>query len=135
PLAVEFRHPSWAVDRVFEELSRRRITLVGVDAPSLDRSFPPLDVVTNPDFFYIRFHGRNGAGWRTGHMQKQFDHDYTEAELHEWISPRIAPMARRAEAGLLFFNNHVRAQAPRNAQMLIRLLAETGLMTQKAIID
>jgi uncharacterized protein YecE (DUF72 family) len=126
PLAVEFRHPSWAVDRVFEELSRRRITLAAVDAPSLARSFPPLDVVTNPDFFYVRFHGRNGAGWRTGHMQKQFDHDYTEAELQEWISPRIAPMARRAETGLLFFNNHVRAQAPRNAQMLIRLLTEVG---------
>ena len=33
PLAVEFRHASWATDRVFTELERRRITLVAVDEP------------------------------------------------------------------------------------------------------
>jgi uncharacterized protein YecE (DUF72 family) len=32
-------------------------------------------------------------------------------------------MAARAATGLIFFNNHVRAQAPRNAVQLIRLLA------------
>ncbi len=127
PTAVEFRHRSWAVDRVFDELSRRRVTLVAVDEPQLPGLFPPLDVVTNPQFFYIRFHGRNAAGWRTGNMQKQFDYDYTEAELNEWITPRIANMAQQAETGILFFNNHVRAQAPKNAQMMMRLLADAGL--------
>lgn len=127
PLAVEFRHKSWAVDRVFEELSRRQIALAAVDEPKLPGLFPPLDVVTNPDFFYIRFHGRNAAGWRTGNMQKQFDYDYTEAELKEWIDSRILKMARQADTGLIFFNNHVRAQAARNAQMMMRLLKEAGL--------
>ena len=126
PLAVEFRHKSWAVDRVFEELSRRQVTLAAVDAPKLPGLFPPLDVATNPDFFYIRFHGRNAAGWRTGNMQKQFDYNYTEAELKEWINPRITSMARRAATGLIFFNNHVRAQAAHNAQLMMRLLAEAG---------
>ena len=122
PLAVEFRHKSWAVDRVFDELSRRRVTLAAVDEPKLPGLFPALDVVTNPGFFYIRFHGRNAAGWRTGNMQKQFDYDYTEAELKEWIDSRIASMAKQADAGLIFFNNHVRAQAANNAQMMMRLL-------------
>ena len=128
PVAVEFRHASWAADRVFDELFRRRITLVTVDEPELPGLFPPLDVATNPDFFYIRFHGRNAAGWRTGNMQKQFDYDYTEAELKEWVDTRIVNMAGQAGTGMLFFNNHVRAQAPRNAQMLMRLLAGAGLM-------
>ncbi|MEZ4549441.1 MAG: DUF72 domain-containing protein [Desulfobacterales bacterium] len=76
--------------------------------------------MTHPDFFYVRFHGRNTAGWRSGNMQKQFDYDYSDTELQEWIDLRISPMAELARTGLVFFNNHVRAQALKNAQALIR---------------
>jgi uncharacterized protein YecE (DUF72 family) len=62
PLAVEFRHVSWAVDRVFEGLRQRRVALVNVDVPPLPHLFPSLDVVTCPELFYVRFHGRNTAG-------------------------------------------------------------------------
>jgi uncharacterized protein YecE (DUF72 family) len=123
PLAVEFRHASWAADRVFAELERRCATLVAVDAPALPGLFPRLDVVTNPDLFYIRFHGRNARGWRSGNLQKQFDYDYRDAELRDWVQGPIPRMAARAAGGVIFFNNHVRAQAPRNAAQLQRLLA------------
>ncbi len=129
PLAVEFRHASWATDRVFAELERRRTTLVAVDEPDLPGLFPRLDVVTNPELFYIRFHGRNAKGWRSGNMQKQFDYDYGDTELRKWADDRIAGMTQHAAAGIIFFNNHVRAQAPRNAVRLINLLIERGLMT------
>ncbi len=122
PLAVEFRHASWAADRVFAECERRRVTLVAVDEPELPGLFPRLDVVTNPELFYIRFHGRNARGWRSGNMQQQFDYDYREAELREWVAGPMARMAARAAGGVVFFNNHVRAQAPRNAVQLMRLL-------------
>ena len=122
PLAVEFRHASWAADRVFAELERRRATLVAVDAPALPGLFPPLDVVTNPELFYVRFHGRNARGWRSGDLQKQFDYDYRAEELREWAEGPIPRMAARAAQGVVFFNNHVRAQAPRNAAQLIQLL-------------
>jgi len=128
PLAVEFRHASWAADRVFAEFERRRTTLVTVDEPDLPGLFPQLDVVTNPDLFYIRFHGRNARGWRSGNMQMQFDYDYSDAELQEWTAKIVAPMARRAGSGVLFFNNHVRAQAPKNARRLISQLIEKGLL-------
>jgi uncharacterized protein YecE (DUF72 family) len=128
PLAVEFRHASWATDRVFAELERRRTTLVTVDEPELPGLFPGLDVVTNPALFYIRFHGRNAKGWRSGNMQKQFDYDYGDDELRQWTDGRIARMAHRANNGVIFFNNHVRAQAPRNAVKLINLLIERGLV-------
>ena len=94
PLAVEFRHVSWAADRVFAELERRRATLVTVDAPELPGLFPRLDVVTNPDLFYVRFHGRNARGWRSGNMQKQFDYDYTDEELREWADGTTPPHGR-----------------------------------------
>jgi uncharacterized protein YecE (DUF72 family) len=124
PLVVEFRHASWATDRVFATLEARRITLACVDAPALPDLFPTLAMVTNPDLFYIRFHGRNVAGWRSGSMQKQFDYDYSDGELAEWSRTRIPEMTRQAGTGIIFFNNHVRGQAPKNARMLMGQLTE-----------
>jgi uncharacterized protein YecE (DUF72 family) len=128
PLAVEFRHASWATDRVFAELERRRTTLVTVDEPALPGLFPRLDVVTNPELFYIRFHGRNAGGWRSGNMQMQFDYDYSDDELWQWADKIIAPMTRQASNGTIFFNNHVRAQAPKNARRLISILIKERLL-------
>jgi uncharacterized protein YecE (DUF72 family) len=130
PLAVEFRHDSWANDRVFAELEKRQVALVATDEPALPGLFPTLDVVTNPHLFYVRFHGRNARGWRSGKMEQQFDYDYSDAELSEWVEKRIGPMASQATRGILFFNNHVRAQAPRNAETLTRLLHRQGLLVQ-----
>lgn len=124
PLAVEFRHASWATDRVFTGLHERRVALACVDVPELKDLFPPMAVVTCPDLFYIRFHGRNITGWRSGSMQKQFDYDYSDDELAQWSRTRIPEMARQAKTGIIFFNNHVRGQAPKNARMLMAQLAE-----------
>jgi uncharacterized protein YecE (DUF72 family) len=126
PLAVEFRHRSWAADRVLAELERRRVTLVAVDVPDLPYLFPPLDAVTNPELIYIRFHGRNARGWRSGNMQKQFDYNYSAGELHPWSSRTIPKMAEQARSGIIFFNNHVRAQAPHNAKLLMEQLKTQG---------
>ena len=122
PLAVEFRHPSWAHDRVFEEFSRRRITLVTVDAPDLPHLFPRIARVTCPDLFYVRLHGRNSQGWRSGKMQKQFDYDYNEQELRELAALITRELAPEAESGAVFFNNHVRGQAPKNSLRLAAML-------------
>jgi uncharacterized protein YecE (DUF72 family) len=118
PLAVEFRHISWATDRVFEALETRRVALVCVDIPDLPDLFPPLAIATSPDLFYVRLHGRNAVGWRSGNMQKQFDYDYNADELAQWSRTRIPKMARLTQTGVIFFNNHVRGQAPNNARML-----------------
>jgi len=131
PLAVEFRHRSWANDKVFAELEKRKITLVSVDEPDLPDLFPKLDVVTNPDLFYIRFHGRNRAAWGSGSMQKQFDYNYSDDELNDWTDTRLEKMTSKAKKGALFFNNHVRAQAPENALRLIARLIKTGKIDSK----
>ena len=124
PVAVEFRHASWAVDSVFAELERRCVTLVTVDMPHVPGLFPSLDVVTNPDLFYVRFHGRNLQGWRSGNMQRKFDYDYSEAELQQWCEGRLVKMIACADRGLLFFNNHVRGQAPRNGALIASLVSD-----------
>ncbi|MCG8686919.1 MAG: DUF72 domain-containing protein, partial [Desulfobacterales bacterium] len=96
-LAVEFRHDSWVRDRVFDELKRRRVTLVAVDEPDLPGLFPRISRVTNPGLFYVRFHGRNSRGWRSGNMQKQFDYDYQDWELTEWADTIHRDMMPAAE--------------------------------------
>jgi uncharacterized protein YecE (DUF72 family) len=126
PLAVEFRNASWANDKVFGELERRRVSLVTVDEPELPGLFPSLDVVTNPGLVYARFHGRNALGWRTGKMATQFDYDYSDGELEQWMDEKLRGLVARAKAGALFFNNHVRGQAPRNARRLVELLRKAG---------
>jgi uncharacterized protein YecE (DUF72 family) len=124
PVAVEFRHHSWAADPVFAELERRRVSLVAVDAPALPGLFPALDVVTNPALFYGRFHGRNREGWRSGNMQKKFNYDYTDEELRVWCGSHLPALVAGAEQGVLLFNNHVRARAPRNGARMAAILAE-----------
>lgn len=123
PLAVEFRHRSWVHDSVFKSLEQRRITLVSVDAPAVPDLFPALDLVTNPDFFYLRLHGRNRQGWRSGSKQQQFDYNYTTDELTEWSQNRIPKMRSICASGIILFNNHVAGQAVRNARTMADLLA------------
>ncbi len=122
PVAVEFRHRSWAQDTVFAELERRKVTLVTVDQPDLPFVFPTLDVVTNPDFFYVRFHGRNQAGYQSSNMQKKFDYDYAPSELQEFHTAYTGKMSLHTKKGLVFFNNHVRAQAPRNGKIFMEII-------------
>lgn len=126
PLAVEFRHASWATDRVFVALEARRVALACVDTPALPDLFPPLAITTSPDLFYIRFHGRNATGWRSGSMQKQFDYDYSNDQLAPWAQTHIPKMAQQASTGIIFFNNHVRGQAPKNARMLMEQITEVA---------
>jgi uncharacterized protein YecE (DUF72 family) len=85
-----------------------------------------LNLVTNPALFYVRFHGRNAKGWRLAKKPMQFDYNYWEDELREWMEKRIGVMAGQAERGLIFFTNYVRAQSAQNAEILIRLAREYG---------
>ena len=125
PLAVEFRHRSWAVDAVFAGLREREVTLVAVDAPALTNLFPALDTVTSSSLFYLRLHGRNRKGWFSGSMHKQFDYTYSEQELRQWTKKRIPAMARQCRRGVLFFNNHVAGQAVDNARAMTRLVRQS----------
>ena len=131
PIAVEFRHDSWVNDKVFYELENRKITIVSVDAPKLPGLFPLLDVVTNPSLFYIRLHGRNARGWGSNSMQQQFDYDYKRFELKNLAdSIQKTIMPKTMSAGI-FFNNHVRGQAPRNALAMMKFLYHKRLRPKR----
>jgi len=136
-------------------LERRGLTYVVVDAPKTDaRNLVPTVVARTSPTAYVRFHGRNASTWnkRTGSAAERFDHLYSADELHEWVEP-LRELAGESENVYAMFNNNGRsptpppdalegvdlyevagdpdkgwvAQAPANAMMLRRALAEANV--------
>ncbi|WPU97018.1 DUF72 domain-containing protein [Mucilaginibacter sabulilitoris] len=56
PIAVEFRHPSWYKDDIFESLNQHQATMVLQDMP---KSATPMEI-TADRLVYLRFHGPSG---------------------------------------------------------------------------
>ena len=115
--AVEFRHRSWAepAERAVTSALLRELDAawVCVDAPDRDVAniMPRIVEVTSPHLAYLRMHGRNATAWTTGRtVAERFDHDYTDAELSEWIDPVIG-MAERAREVAVVMNNNARDYA------------------------
>jgi uncharacterized protein YecE (DUF72 family) len=125
PLAVEFRKSDWMKDQVFAGLRERGVALVSVDEPALPRLPAPSAVTTGP-FGYVRFHGRNKDAWWTGDNASRYDYLYNRAELSDWVG-RIKAIIERVPILLLFFNNHWRGSAAKNAREMRMLLEEAGL--------
>jgi uncharacterized protein YecE (DUF72 family) len=92
------------------------------------RQMPPsLDLVTAKTA-YIRFHGRNSeeVWWGSG-TTARYDYLYAEGELAAWAD-RIADLAVKTEKILAYFNNW---EAPRNAQMFMKILEKANLLGGK----
>ena len=140
-MLVEFRHRSWLDDEHREEtlrfLEEHRMTHVVVDAPRSEGKNVPLTVfaLTTPPL-YVRMHGRNSETWnsRGKSAAERFDYLYSDEELAEWIEP-LRELSAQAEQAYVVFNNNNRsqvrgrevAQAPTNAEMLRKLLADAGV--------
>jgi len=118
PYFVEFRNQEWIRPDPFDSLQKMRVPLVSVDEPALKGLLPRR--VYDKDFLYIRFHGRNAQKW-WNHEQayERYDYDYTPEELEEWILPLLES---EAPVKVVYFNNHFRGQAVRNAKLLAEQL-------------
>ena len=120
PLVVEFRHPAWIRDSVFEALKQGAWGISLLDSPRVSGGMPDFDAVTS-DQAYLRFHGRNAENWWSGDNVSRYDYEYGIGELKEWL-PRITNMARQAKTSYISFNNHARGQAIKNANQLKKLV-------------
>jgi uncharacterized protein YecE (DUF72 family) len=125
PAAVEFRTPEWYTSRVIEGMRERNVSLVSLDMPEMKDLPPLMDVVTAP-VSYIRFHGRNRETWHGSDEKARYDYLYDDKELTDWVG-RIKRIAIQADRILVYFNNHARGQAVKNAQTLIAILEKAGL--------
>lgn len=107
-MAVEFRHPSWQDDGVFELLARHRAAycvMSGANLPCLLRA--------TTDFVYVRLHGP--------------DHDhlyggsYSDDDLRWWAA-RVREWEQTGRDVYVYFNNDGAGHAVRNADTLRALL-------------
>jgi uncharacterized protein YecE (DUF72 family) len=120
PSAVEFRNNDWTSNRVIEELRKRKVAYVSTDMPDLKGLPHVLDVLTSP-FAYFRLHGRNEDKWWGSDSRSRYDYLYNEKEL-EGVIQRIKRIVIKADKILVYFNNHARGQAIKNAMSLKELL-------------
>ena len=104
PHIIEFRHPSWFTNEVYQLLETYKVAFCIISAPKLKTN---IEVTT--DFAYIRWHGKND--W--------YKYNYSPDELHEWAH-RIQQLDVDTVFG--YFNNDYDAYAPKNCQYLQQLL-------------
>jgi uncharacterized protein YecE (DUF72 family) len=137
-MLVEFRHRSWYDDDHRDEtlrfLEEHRMAHVVVDAPRKEgKNVPPTVLALTAPILYVRMHGRNAETWnvRGGSAAERFDYLYSEEELAEWVDP-LRELSSQAREAYVVLNNNNRsrvggrevAQAPTNAEMLRKLLAQ-----------
>lgn len=105
---VEFREPSWYDDRVFTLLNRYNVALCLHDMPGSATG----RLVVGP-FIYVRFH----------FGESKYGGAYDDRRLDEWS----AWLTKHATNGLdvfAYFNNDVKAHAPRDAVQLRQRIQE-----------
>ena len=124
PSAVEFRNDEWANNRVIDGLRERKTALVSLDMPDLKGLPGTLDVVTAPHA-YFRFHGRNKGAWWGSDGGARYDYLYSDKEL-EASAERIRQILVKADRVIIYFNNHRRGQAVKNAETLRKILDRAG---------
>jgi len=123
PLALEVRHASWDTPEFYKELATRRVCFCNIDQPIFRQSLQPSAIVTNPEFSYVRLHGRNAKDWfREGAgRDDRYNYLYAQDELKDWVQ-RIKDLGRRSAKVFVITNNHYRGQAVANALQIRNLL-------------
>jgi uncharacterized protein YecE (DUF72 family) len=107
-VAVEFRHPSWLDDQVFELLSRHRAAYVVMSGAKL-----PCVLKATAPFVYVRMHGPD-----PDHL---YGGSYSDADLG-WWADRIHDWQRLGHSVFVYFNNDGGGNAVHNAWTLRSLL-------------
>jgi uncharacterized protein YecE (DUF72 family) len=110
--AVEFRHPSWLREDVWEFLHSRNVANVIVDEPLL-----PPDTNVTADFAFIRWHGRGSRPW--------YNYRYSDSELDGWV-PKVKEVTSRVKKTFGYFNNHFSGFAVENS---LKMMQKVGIST------
>ncbi len=126
--AVEFRHRTWLNEHgselssdALEILQEFGVANVIVDGPG----FPVTRSLT-AKHAYVRFHGRNYDLWFGGEQEddyrlNRYDYLYGLEQLEPW-KPRLQEIVSNSETTRVYFNNHGRAKAVKNAFQMMDLL-------------
>lgn len=102
---IEFRHQSWWDEEVYDILKENKITFCSVSAYDF-----PNDLINTSDNIYIRFHGI---------IAERYRYFYNNEELEEWAD-KMDNLDKKNV--FCYFNNDYNANAPKNSQMLQKIL-------------
>lgn len=126
--AVEFRHRSWLNEKgnelasdALEVLQEFKVANTIVDGPGF-----PITRSLTAKHAYVRFHGRNYDIWYREEDEDDFrlnryDYLYTHEQLSEW-EPRLGEIVSNCEKARVYFNNHGRSKAVKNAFQMMDML-------------
>lgn len=126
--AVEFRHRSWLNEKgnelasdAIEVLQEFKVANTIVDGPGF-----PITRSLTAKHAYVRFHGRNYDIWYKDETEddyrlNRYDYLYTHEQLSEW-EQRLGEMVSNCEKARIYFNNHGRSKAVRNAFQMMDIL-------------
>lgn len=127
PIAIEFRNGSWYDDKMKESMIKfmkeHQFSLVIVDQPQVALHSVPFDLsVTNPDFVFVRLHGRNKGNWLDDSedwRKKRNLYCYSKEELKE-LSDSLKEI--KAKNIAVIFNNNSAGDAAPNGMILKQIL-------------
>ena len=126
--AIEFRHKSWLNEAgtditsdALDLLREFKVADVIVDGPA----FPITRSLTANDS-YVRFHGRNYDIWfreesEDDYRMNRYDYLYADEQLERW-KPKVEELMENSSEVRIYFNNHGRAKAVKNALMMMDML-------------
>jgi uncharacterized protein YecE (DUF72 family) len=136
--AVEFRHRSWLNERgneiasdAIEILQEFKVANVIVDGPGF-----PMTRSLTANHAYVRYHGRNYDIWFKDEKEddyriNRYDYLYDHDQLSAW-EPRLSEMISNCDKAWIYFNNHGRAKAVKNAFQMMDIL---GIPHEEKDID
>jgi uncharacterized protein YecE (DUF72 family) len=120
-LAVELRHKSWSEDPATAKLLQEgKAAWVQIDEPKFSFSLGD-NVPQTSDMAYFRFHGRNKEMWWKGDVETRYCYLYSADEIKD-LSEKVIATSAKSKISFVFFNNHWRAYAPRNAVDMMKAL-------------
>ncbi len=133
PVAVELRHASWG-DHAKDTKALLAASVAGwacTDMPELPGTIK--QKLEPQRLLYLRFHGRNREKWRQHEAgEERYDYLYSEEELKPFAE-KVREIAAAGESKvLIFFNNHVRGQAPANALIMAHQIGLPAVATVRA---
>jgi len=107
---LEFRHPSWWREDVYQALAQKQVAFCGMSHPEL-----PTDVIINSPVVYYRFHG----------VPELYCSAYSDIELRRVAA--IIAQNTLVKSAWCYFNNDAAVAAIPNAQTLHKIVHEKGL--------
>lgn len=136
PLALEVRHSSWDRPDFYDFLKEYGVCFCNIDQPIFHNSIKPSAIVTNPDFSYVRLHGRNYKDWfrEDAGRDDRYNYLYTKDELEDWIE-KIKKLAEGSNRVFIITNNHYRGQALANALQIKNMLTGEKLQIPATMLE